>query len=164
MRVAAGQQSCDPPLHLVVRAAQAVTVSGRTYRLIDEHNRIFDKEGRFLFLKFGAVPSKHHIEGLRQQIKKGTKTLLFVVTKEAGTFHGFSGVIKELYESKPPSSLIHLAPPYYEEIGATGSLWLLVSGPFKQCSLRGLKLASNHKDLVKLIATCRTSTILVHAE
>lgn len=150
--------------HLVLRAPYSVRIGGKSYKLIEEHNRVVEEHGQALLAKFGVLPGHSRLERLRKQVKVGNETRVFLAFKRGGKFCGFSARIADLFEEEPPSELQRLIPVYYEEIQICGRLWLLLTEPLSPCSLRGLYLFSNGRDLVEVMSECRTSAMLVTYE
>ena len=150
-----------PTLHLVLRAAESSRIAGRRVNLLDEHNSLARRNGVVALAKFGAKPGDASIDRLVCQIASGRSTRLYLVFKRGSRFSGYAASMSAIRMGQDAGDWTGLAPSYYADVDVIPGLWLLLRGELRPAGLADLRLATNGRKLLDVVAECRTAAMLV---
>jgi len=148
-------------VHLVLRISMMAQIGRRRFNVVDAHNEMVEKQGSVTIAKWGQSGTLARADRLQKQVKNGSETLLILVAKRGGQFHGFQAPLSGVHIGKPTAQIKAISPPYYEQLGEASSLWCTVSRSFVPADLQNLHLASNGRPLLDVLGECRTSSMLV---
>ncbi len=147
--------------HIMLRAQRRLTVEKKRIDIVEEHNRIIEKEGKVALGKFGARPTPSRIAPLMEQIENKVSTRLYLVFNERGNFVGFSAPVQSIsmadFAWRAPATY----PNYYDELGFLASLWIVLDEPLAATSLEELRSVNNDKPLLEVLSESRASMIIV---
>jgi hypothetical protein len=140
-------------LHPVIRIIPMEKFGLSTIDPIEEHNRIFAREGSVAFAKFGNPDRQPNCDALCNAISDGYTTYLYVVIKKGSQYKSFRAPIGQILLRSKPADV--LQPPYYKDIGVIASLWFILSKPLTPYPIEGLWVASSQRPLRKALKDSR---------
>lgn len=146
-------------LGLALRIQQFGAAGMTPVDVVNAHNEIITKKGKVAFAKIGGSIDSHKIELLKKQIQTGLATFLYLIYKSKTGLLCFSGEINAIINGDLPKHYPY--PGYYNALGISTNLWLVISSPLVATRFSGLILASNNKSLERVIKCCRTPSMLV---
>lgn len=147
--------------HIALRLAPNRSIDGKTFSIVDEHNRVAVEHGKMALAKFGSGLGLATAADLRAGLEGGDRPYLFAVSKREREFEGFCAPIVDLFGPVLPPMHKHLVPAYYAELDLNAGSWFLLGGPLSRCGLGNLHLASNGRPLVQVLRESRTSLLPV---
>jgi hypothetical protein len=150
-----------PHYHLVLRIPASARVAGKVINAVSCHNEKFTQCNAVLFAKFGASVVSETLDILNNQIRRGRKTQLVVISKVRKSFIAHHARLGAVHLRQPPPEYERFVPDYYQDLQQVPSLWFRLDSPFEACDLKDLRLASNKRSLLDVIRECRTPAMLV---
>ena len=148
------------PRHLVLRVPGAASVLGRRLDVVEAHNQVVGEQECVAVGKWGAVP-KTAIHTISDQLRHGQDAFLYLVSKQAKEFRGVRAPLRWLGSGRLPAEYQIAVPAYYEKLFECPTSWFVVNTAFEPADLAQLHLASNGRDLLEVLAECRTAAMLV---
>lgn len=145
--------------HPVIRIVTTVNLGLNMIDPIEEHNRIFKREGKVAFAKFGNPQRQPNCNILCEEISKGHTTYLYVVTRNGSRYASFRAPVSQIVRRSNPSCALY--PPYYTKLGLVASLWFILSGSFKPHPIDKLWVASSGRPLMESLKSSRCNMMVV---
>jgi hypothetical protein len=145
----------------VLRIKSTVRIRWDDVDVVDEHCKVFAREGVVAVGKFGAPMPVLQCLQLGEQLAGGVETWLHLVFKKGGSFNGLRGRVKELFLANDKRATFLKYPNYYAQLPVKPSLWFVLSSQLEPYSLESLRLQSNARPLLDVLRECRTTLMLV---
>jgi hypothetical protein len=152
-------------LHLAIRVGSTIDAFYRRLNgdIIEEHNAIAAKYGHALLGKLGRMPASWKLDLLRNSITAHHNAKLIIVRKTKEGYESFAAPMTSVHSDDSFSPDLSLIPTYYHHVVSSIKLWFEIGrfNKMEEQGLRSLVLLSNEKPLLKILAACNTSVMLV---
>jgi hypothetical protein len=147
-------------LHFLMRVPLLTPIDGRSINTIDAHAKVLEASGEVSVAKFGA---SNRVEPLQEQLKSGTRTNLIIVYRQNNGFHALQSRIRAIRRGSATNDIRKSSPEYHASLSYAAGLWFIIESPLIKCDLSKLRLASNKKPVLEVLAVARTPAMLVEA-
>ena len=149
--------------HVVLRVTRYNKLSNQVFDTIVEHNAIQKEDSLVNLTKFGKKMSQEKENILKEQIKEGRETFLFLVYKEKNKFKFFRSKIHKLVGVlEGDEDLIDIrSPTYYKEISMKKGVNFILSEPLQPMDKVELYMDKTNKPIEQVLSECRTALLFV---
>jgi len=146
-------------LNYLMRIPLLTRLGSHSINTVEAHARVLEELGHVSIAKFGAPNPL--VEKLQQQLTEGTPTYLILVYRKAKEFHAIQARIGAIRVGSATEPIRSSVPEYYASLSYAASLWFTIQAPFEKSDLTKLRLASNKKPILKVLASTRTPAMIV---
>jgi hypothetical protein len=156
------EKTCKFRYHIVMRVGSEFFNNSNS-NLIEEHNKICNEFSFVFFGKSGKVMSENKINLIKDQANSKNGILFILVKRDGPVLKVFTAPLYEIKSLKKSMPELKYVPKYYHDVVSKITTWFKI-GHIKVSNINfieSLNVVSSDTPILKVLASCRTSLMLV---